>query len=440
MSIEVETLFTAALGLQAPWAVAKVELNTAKRRIDFDISCQAKRMNCPHCGGGEQSIHDRVGKEWRHLDFFQFEAWLHADVPRVNCAACGKTTQVAVPWAREGSGFTLMFEALALALCKELPVAHAADHMRVSAKRLWRRIAHYVSQARIKDDMSEVKLIGIDETSVKKGHQYITVVHDLQAKRLLFATSGKDNTTVESFTKDLAAHGGQPQAIEHVCMDMSAAFAKGVRENLPQAQISYDRFHVIAMASAAMDEVRKTEVRERPHQVRQALDSEDRKARKSMFWAIRRNPSTWSQAQWQVMHQLQKSNLQTARAWRLKMALRDVYAKARTSNDMGVAQTALKAWLSWAKRCRLEPFKRLAATMQAHMSGIVRGMLDGRSNAFVEAMNGLLQQAKTAARGFRTVENFIAIAYLRMSKLKHLPLNPLTPAVPRDYGVLVHRM
>jgi transposase len=440
MSIEVETLFTAALGLQAPWAVTKVELNTAKRRIDFDISCQVKRMSCPHCGGGEQSIHDRVGKEWRHLDFFQFEAWLHADVPRVKCAACGKTSQVAVPWAREGSGFTLMFEALALALCKDLPVAHAADHMRVSAKRLWRRIAHYVSQARIKDDMSEVKLIGIDETSVKKGHQYITVVHDLQAKRLLFATSGKDNTTVESFTKDLAAHGGQPQAIEHVCMDMSAAFAKGVRENLPQAQISYDRFHVMAMASAAMDEVRKAEVRERPHQVREALGSEDRKARKSMFWAIRRNPSTWSQAQWQVMHQLQKSNLQTARAWRLKMALRDVYAKARTSNDMGVAQTALKAWLSWARRCRLEPFKRLAATMQAHMSGIVRGMLDGRSNAFVEAMNGLLQQAKTAARGFRTVENFIAIAYLRMSKLKHLPLSPLTPAIPRNYGVLVHRI
>jgi len=440
MGVEVETLFTAALGLQAPWAVAKVELNTAKRRIDFVIGCQAKRMNCPHCGGTEQSIHDRVEKEWRHLDFFQFEAWLHADVPRVNCAACGKTTLVAVPWARQGSGFTLMFEALALSLCKELPVAHAANHMRVSAKRLWRRIAHYVGQARLKDDMSEVKLIGIDETSVKKGHQYITVVHDLQAKRLLFATPGKDHTTVESFTKDLAAHGGQPQAIEHVCMDMSAAFAKGVRENLPQAQVSYDRFHVIAMASAAMDEVRKKEVREHPQQVRQALDSEDRKARKSMFWAIRRNPSTWSEAQWQVMHRLQKSNLQTARAWRLKMALRDVYAQARTSNDMGVSQAALRAWLSWAKRCRLEPFKRLAATLQAHMSGIVHGMLDGRSNAYVEAMNGLLQQAKTAARGFRTVENFIAIAYLRMSKLRHLPPSPLAPAIPLDYGVLVHRL
>jgi len=136
MSIEVETLFTVASGLQGPWAVAKVELNTSKRRIDFDISCQAKRMNCPICGSAAQSFHDSVGRDWRHLGFFQFEAWLHADVACVNCAACGKTTQVAVPWAREGSGFTLMFEALALALCKELQLAQAADHMRVSAKRL----------------------------------------------------------------------------------------------------------------------------------------------------------------------------------------------------------------------------------------------------------------------------------------------------------------
>jgi len=146
MSIEVETLFTAALELQAPWAVAKVEFNTAKRRIDFDISCQAKRMNCPIRGSAAQSFHDSVSRDWRHLGFFQFEAWLHADVPRVDCAACDKTTQVDVPWAREGSGFTLMFEALALALCKELQLAQAANHMRVSAKRLWRRTAHYVTK------------------------------------------------------------------------------------------------------------------------------------------------------------------------------------------------------------------------------------------------------------------------------------------------------
>ena len=134
MSLAVETLFTTALGLQAPWSVEKVELNTAKRRIDFKVVCGAKRLACPVCGVAEQGIHDRVERSWRHLDFFQYEAWLHAAVPRVKCGACGKTTQVEVPWAREGSGFTLLFEALGLSLCRELPVAQAAALLRVAAQ------------------------------------------------------------------------------------------------------------------------------------------------------------------------------------------------------------------------------------------------------------------------------------------------------------------
>ena len=431
MSTSIETLFTAALGLQHPWEVDKVALDTAKRRIDFDLSCKARRLNCPHCGALDQGIHDRVNKEWRHLDFFQFEAWLHASVPRVDCTACGKTTQVNVPWARAGSGFTLLFEALALSLCQELPVAHAANHLRTSAKRLWRRIKHFVDQARELDDMSTVRLIGIDETSVKKGHQYITVVHDLEQKRLLFGTAGKDHQCVHEFAKDLVEHGGKPEAIEHVCMDMSAPFAKGVRQAIPGAAISYDRFHVIAMANQAMDEVRRTEMKDEGAQVRQAMGGGDKRTLKSLFWSMRRNPNSWSAKQTQCMHALQRSQLKSARAWRLKMALREVYAHAKQTNDAAAAAKNLNAWLSWAKRSRLEPFKKLARTIQAHLPGVLRGMLDGRSNAFVEAMNGMLQQTKTAARGFRTVENFLAIAYLRMSKLKHLPANPLAPAVDR---------
>ena len=190
MSLSTEALFTEALGLQAPWRVERVELSTAKRRIDFDVICTNRRMSCPHCGTLDQGIHERVRRSWRHLDFFQFEAWLHADIPRVACSACGKTSQVSVPWAREGSGFTLLFEALALSLCKELPVAHAARHLRANAKALWRRIEHYVNEARAKDDMSGVRHIGIDETSLRKGQEYVTSVHDLEQKRLLFVTEG----------------------------------------------------------------------------------------------------------------------------------------------------------------------------------------------------------------------------------------------------------
>lgn len=438
MSNQLEALFTTALGLQPPWHVAKVELDTAKRRIDFEVEHSGKRAACPECGAEHQLIHDRVRRSWRHLDFFQFEAWLHADVPRIQCGGCGKTTQMTVPWAREGSGFTLLFEALGLSLCRELPVSQAANYLRVASKRLWRRIRHYVTAARAKEDMAGVRHVGVDETSVKRGQQYITVVHDLQAKRLLFACPGRDHGTLKDFADDLRAHGGKPERVEHACIDMSAAYAKGIAQSLPNAQISYDRFHVVALANVAMDEVRRDEMRTSAQAIRKAAGTYSKHSLKQLLWGMRKNPAQWSQAQSEAMHWLQRSNLKSARAWRLKQALRLVYREAAASNREDIARAALTKWLSWAQRSRLEPFKRLASTLRTHLGGVVRGMLEGRSNAYVEAMNGLLQQTKRAARGFRDVQNFIAIAYLRMSKLKHLPTNPLVPAIPREYGRYRH--
>ena len=431
MSVGVEALFTSALGLQPPWVVQDVKLDTAKRRIDFQIACQGTRLACPACGASAEPVHDRLARSWRHLDFFQFEAWLHCDVPRVACGACGKTTQVAVPWARPGSGFTAAFEALALTLCRDLPVRQAASLLRCADKQLWRRIEFYVQQARALEVFADVQIVGVDETSLRRGQDYITVVHDLDAKRLLFATEGRTHQTVLDFAADLKAHGGDPAEVRHVCMDMSAAYAKGAALALPQAQISYDRFHVIAMAHEAMDQVRRAEMAQDAPAVRAALGAGDRKTLKQLMWGMRRNPTGWSRHQLSAMHWLQRSALKSARAWRLKMALREVYAQARSHNSQAQAATDLRAWLSWARRCRLEPFKKLATTLKERFDAVVRGMVDHRSNAFVEAMNGLLQQAKRAARGFRTSANFIAIAYLRMSKLKHLPASPFVPVAAK---------
>ena len=439
MGVEIESLFTAALGLLAPWAVEAVELDTTKHRIDFEVRCKARALSCPACGAADQGIHDRMRREWRHLDFFQFEAWLHAEVPRVACGSCGKTTQVPVPWAREGSGFTLLFEALGLTLCQGLPVRQTARMLRVRDKQLWRRIEYYVTEARRKQDMSTVRLVGIDETKLRVGQDYVTVVHDLDAKRLLFATHGRDHTTVQEFAVDLHAHGGEPTAIAHVCMDMSAAYRKGVLAFLPNAQISYDRFHIVKLAGEAMDEVRAAEWKDEYARVQAELGELTPKERRSIVWGMRRNPSGWSTSQLNAMHWLQRANLKTARAWRLKMGLREVFAKARGHNDPALASADLKRWISWARRSRIESFKRLGATLKTHFDAVVRGMIDNRSNAFVEAMNGLMQQAKRAARGFRTATNFIAIAYLRLGKLTHLPKSPFVPAMPKSAGLTTHR-
>ena len=428
MSVGVEALFTSALGLQPPWVVEDVKLDVPAKRIDFEVSCSGALLTCPACGAAAQPVHDRLRRKWRHLDFFQFEAWLHADVPRVACAGCGKTTQLSVPWARPGSGFTAAFEALALALCRDLPVRQAASLLRCKDKQLWRRIELYVDQARALESFAGVQTVGIDETSLRRGQHYITVVHDLDAKRLLFAAEGRDHQTVLDFAADLKAHGGDPAEVRHVCMDMSAAYAKGAAQALPAAAISYDRFHVIAMAIQAMDDVRREELRTEPEEVAAALLGADPRTRRHLLWGMRKNPSGWSMAQTSAMHWLQRSALKSARAWRLRMALREVYARARQHNSAEQAAGDLAAWTSWARRCRLEPFKKLAATIKERFDAVVRGMLDHRSNAFVESMNGLLQQAKRAARGYRTARTFIAIAYLRLSRLKNLPAHPFSAA------------
>ena len=332
MSVGVEALFTSALGLQPPWVVEDVKLDVAAKRIAFEVSCSGALLSCPACGAASQPVHDRLRRSWRHLDFFQFEAWLHAEVPRIACGACGKTTQLGVPWSRPGSGFTAAFEALALALCRELPVRQAAALLRCKDKQLWRRIEFYVDQARAVESFQGVQIVGIDETSLRRGQNYITVVHDLEKKRLLFACEGRDHQTVLDFAADLKAHGGDPEQIKHVCQDMSAAFAKGVGQALPKAQISYDRFHIVAMATKAMDEVRQEETRTQTKAIKQALGDNDRKLLKSLSWGMRRNPDGWSKKQLYAMHWLQHSTLKSARAWRLKMALRTVYANAVQHN------------------------------------------------------------------------------------------------------------
>ena len=161
---DIKALFSAALGLLGtPWQVSSSQLDADGRRIDLQLDCDTARLSCPHCGTAEQPVHDRVERQWRHLDFFQFEAWLHARVPRVGCTHCGKTTQVEVPWAREGSGMTLLLEAMVLELCAYMPVRKVASMLRMKDKQIWRRIEHYVAEARAKVDMSQVKHIGIDE-------------------------------------------------------------------------------------------------------------------------------------------------------------------------------------------------------------------------------------------------------------------------------------
>ncbi|MCM8595602.1 MAG: transposase [Candidatus Accumulibacter sp.] len=170
----------------------------------------------------------------------------------------------------------------------------------------------------------------------------------------------------------------------------------------------FDRFHVVALGSKALDEVCRAEVRSHPELW-------------GTRWSLLKTPSAWTTSQLQTMHWLQRSNLKTARARRIKQALRAIYATARSPDE---AKPPFQRWLSWARRCRLVPFRRLARTITSHLNGVLSGSATGKHNGRVEAMNRALQEARTRARGYRRVESFIAIAYLVAGKLTHLPAPP----------------
>ena len=238
-------LFRMALGIEPPWVVTKSEFDAAAKRLDIHLDfAKGSRFACPECGVAGCPAYDSEEKSWRHLNFFEHEAYLHARVPRVTCKGCG-IKQVSAPWARSDSGFTLLFEALVMAMVQAMPVAVVARMVDEWDTRLWRVIHHYVEAARARLDHSNVTSVAFDETASRRGHNYVSLFVDLPRHRVLFVADGKDAGTVDAFAKDLAAHGGNPEAVAEVCIDMSPAFIAGTAESLPNAQITFDKFHVV---------------------------------------------------------------------------------------------------------------------------------------------------------------------------------------------------
>src|SRR6202789_3889066 len=238
-------LFQAALGLSSPWIVLRSEFDPDQKQLDLHIGfARGSRFACPACGAEECGVHDVREREWRHLNFFQHKTVLKASIPRVVCDKCG-VKQVSPPWARTGSGFTLLFEAFLLSMVKAMPVANVAEIVDEHDTRLWRVLDHYVSRAVEGLDLSEVEQIAADETSARRGHDYISLFVDMVRRKVVYVADGKDAATVDGFAAFLEAHGGKRENITDASIDMGAAFIAGVKANFPNAKITFDKFHVI---------------------------------------------------------------------------------------------------------------------------------------------------------------------------------------------------
>ena len=286
-------------------------------------------------------------------------------------------------------------------LAKVMPVLAVARLVGQHDTLIWRIVNHYVDSARGKADHSKVTAVGMDETAARRGHDYMSLFVDLQERKVLFATPGKDSATVAAFAGDLRAHNGDPEAIAEVSIDMSPAFIKGVATELPGASITFDKFHVIKLINEAVNEVRQLESKERPEL-------------KGSRYVWLKNPDHLTAAQKNTLDTLNlaKTNLRTAKAYRFRLAFQDFYLQPPDG-----AERYLDKWFYWATHSRIRPIIEVAKTIRAHQDGILRWFASKINNGILEGINSLVQAAKAKARGYRSNRNFASIIYLVAGKL-----------------------
>ncbi len=394
-------LFQMALGLTAPWYVARTAFDADEKRLDIYLDFhRGGRFACPECGTSDCPAYDSEERTWRHLNFFEHVSYLHARTPRIDCARCG-VRAVSVPWGRRESGFTLLFEAFIMTLSSQMPVMAIARLVKEYDTRLWRIVHHYVEKAKSEQDHAEVEEVGIDETASRKGHRYITTFVDLARARVLFATPGKDAATLGAFCEDLEAHGASPAQIAEVCCDMSPAFIAGVGKAFPEAAITFDRFHVMKIVNDAVDQVRRAEQKTRPEL-------------KHSRYLWLKNPQRQTARQRERFKDLQmkRQHLKTSRAYQIKRNFQELYHQ-----PPALAEAFLKKWYFWATHSRLPAVIDAARTIKRHWNGILRWCETGISNGVLEGINSLILAAKTRARGYRSDRNLIAMVYLIAGKL-----------------------
>ncbi len=391
-------IFSIALGLEKPWGIKEVLFDKINSQLDIYLEF-SKGYRFKMEDGDEYSAHDTVERSWEHLNFFQHKCYLHAKVPRIK-QADGKIRTQPVPWARKGSGFTLLFEAFSMLLIEnEMPVNKAAKILGVYPNRLWTVFNYWVSIAHNKDEIEGLEKVGFDETSMKKGHNYVTTMVDLEEKRVLFATEGKGAECIEESVTYLEEKKVDTDAIEQVCIDMSPAFISGCMNHLPNAAITFDKFHVMKEVNKAMDELRKLE--------RNGNDM--LKGHKYTFLKNKLKPEI--QTERDILMELYPK---LGEGYRLKELFSDFW----DIQDKEEAEGYLAFWCDLAQESNIFPFQKAIATIKAHWSGIINYIESKVNNGILEGLNSKIQLAKKRARGYRKISNFINMIYFTCGKLK----------------------
>jgi len=409
-------MFHSILALGEGWRIQRVDYEEQENKVLIRVEATPalwRTEKCPHCGRATVPGYDHAPeRRWRHLNVCQLQSAIVCAPPRGECAECRKVYTVRVPWEGRSRGLTQEFEAFALTLMRAMPVSQAGEILGETDTKLWRALFAHVAAAWQDLSWEQVVWVGADEMNRQKGHNYLTVFVDLQAKRVLLAVAGKDAATWERFAEQLVKHNGHPKAITMAAIDMSPAYQKGVRENFGNAQLVFDKFHVVSQVVKAVDEVRRKEARQDPV-AREQLE------RTSWLW--RKNPETWTDKEGARWTQLQGKPLVTGLAYAMRLELQKAYA----TPAVGQARERFVAWCRWVRTEAqaltsglLEPMQQAAAMVERHLEGILAHWQQGLTTAFLEGLNSLFSATKRKARGYRSVEYQTAMLYFVAGKLE----------------------
>jgi len=408
-------IFATALGIQAPWFVDSIDLDPVKEelniRVDFRRGSLFEYTDEDSGEISEYKAYDTTEKTWRHMNFFQFRCYIKARIPRVKLGN-GKVKQVKAPWEGISHGFTLLFEAFVMQLVEVMTVHQVCETIGTYDNKVWDIAKSYTEACRGFSDYSNVRKIGIDETSARRGHDYVTLFVDMDEKKTLFVTEGKSSETIKEFVEDFHDHCGNIENIEQVSCDMSPAFIKGIEENLPNADITFDKFHVINVINKAIDEVRKEEVKLNPLL----------KGSKYVFLKNRVNHTAKQKALLRDIA-MSKLNIQTFKALQIRESFQQIYL-CENKYDF---ETLLKKWYFWATHSRIPKIIKAAKTIKMHWDGIVNWAESGLIRFFkqLRQKQGDIKEQKPSKLFFIfLLENLIFLWLIRTVLPTHFYKEP----------------
>jgi len=374
------------------------------RKLIVDVRLRTRRLACPRCDYTTRARYDTrpAPSCWRHLDFGTHLVIVRAPLYRVECPTHGVLVQ-AVPFARHRAGFTREFEDLTAFLATRTDKSTLARFCRLDWDTIGRICDRVVASDLDPDRLHGLVAIGVDEISWRKHHQYLTLVTDHVAGKVVWGKAGKDAATLDAFYTDL---GDQPaKALQAVSMDMGPAFAKSTREHAPNATICYDPFHAVKIVTDALDTVRRATWNE----LRKLPDQDAARKFKGARWALLKRPDKLTDEQSATLRKLRRRGGELWRAYSLKEAFRAIFA-----GDLDPDQTAalIDRWISKASRSRIAAFVTAAKTIRKHRDGILAAIRLGINNARAEGLNSIVRLIIRRARGFHTADAALALVML----------------------------